>query len=173
MKKILLLTTVLGLLLTNGCATVTVPENFVPKASSDFNIDIKLYNRSYYHPGECGFDRLKAQGWLPAGAPGSYEKTYKPIEGVLVLANSKILFIVAGREKYEEILEIKYDEIVDVLVPALGRARRLVIKRKDNCHTFSIVSGKFIDREKTYEFFRFIADKAHIPIPEKFRENAK
>lgn len=163
MKKILLLTTVLGLLLTDGCATVTVPENFVPKASSDFNIDIKLYNRSHYVSLECGYDHLKTLGWLPG-----YRENL--IEGVLVLADSKILFIVARPEKYEKILEIKYDEIADILVPAWGAGRRLAIKRKDNCYTFQIVSGKRIDRGKTYEFYRFIADKAHIPISEKFRD---
>jgi hypothetical protein len=62
------------------------------------------------------------------------------------------------------VVEIKYSDVVDVLVPAWGANRRLVVKCKSQFYTFEVTRGVSIDRENTYNFYRFIATKAGIEI---------
>jgi hypothetical protein len=113
MKKIML--ALLAMVLLSGCASI--PANFKERATSELNIDIKLYCKSAYLPAEYGFSGLK-----------SNILNYHPqvINGVLVCTDDRVLFIIAGREKYDVVVEINYSDVVDVLVPAWGANRRLV-----------------------------------------------
>lgn len=152
MKRILRLAMVLGFLMS-GCAGI--PANFNERATSELKIDIKLYSKSAYLPAEYGFSGLK-----------SNILNYRPqlIKGVLVCSEDRVLFIIAGRVKYDVVVEIKYNDVVDVLVPAWGANRRLVVKCKSQFYTFEVTRGVSVDRENTYNFYRFIATKAGIEI---------
>ena len=152
MKKIVMLAMVLGLLM-GGCASI--PANFNERATSELKIDIELYSKSTYLPGEYGFSGLKSNILF-----------YRPqlISGVLVCSDDRVLFIIAGREKYDVVVEINYSDVIDVLVPAWGANRRLVVKCKSQFYTFEVTRGGLIDRENTYNFYRYIATKAGIEI---------
>jgi hypothetical protein len=63
MKKILMLAMVLGLLM-GGCASI--PANFNERATSELKIDIKLYSKSTYLPGEYGFSIYSGDGGNPS-----------------------------------------------------------------------------------------------------------
>lgn len=165
MKKLLLVAMVLGLLL-NGCAHM--PANFNERATSELNISIVSSNKATYLPGEYGFSGLK-----------SNILSYHPqlISGVLVCTNDRTLFIIPGRERYDVVVEIAYSDVTDVLVPAWGVNRRLVIKCKSQFYTFEITHGGTVDRDSTYNLYRFIATKAGIeikmPEPKKPKEEVK
>jgi hypothetical protein len=152
MKKIVLvlLAIALGLLMI-GCASI--PGNFKERATSELKIDIKLFSKSGYLPAEYGYSGMTIFNYRP-----------QVINGVLVCTDDQVLFIVAGREKYDVRVEINYSDVVDVLVPAWGASRRLVVKCKSQFYTFEIVRGVSVDRENTYNFYRFIATKAGIEI---------
>ena len=151
MKKLLLLAMVLGLLVS-GCATV--PANFKQRAISEFSIDVKLHSiASHYYPGVYGFSDLKSLTSVPQ------------INGILVCTEDKVLFVIPGRKKYDIVLEILYSDISDVLTPAWGLSRRLVIKCKNNFYTFDFVKGAVISREETYFFCKVISGVSKgIPI---------
>jgi len=70
-------------------------------------------------------------------------------------------------------LEIQYSDVVDVLVPAWGAGRRLVVKCKNVFYTFEILNGVAINREKTYDFYRLIAQKSGVPIPDEFQKKER
>jgi len=151
-QKLLLLAMALGLLVS-GCASI--PANFNERATSELKIDIKLFSKTTYLPAEYGFSGLKGLGWL----------SYHPqlIPGVLVCTDDRVLFILAGREKYDVVVEIKYSDVVDVLVLSHwgGSGRRLVVKCKSQFYTFEVIQKNM---ENTYNFYRFIATKAGIEI---------
>jgi len=162
MKKLIMLAMVLGLLIS-GCASI--PANFNERATSELKIDIKLFSKSTYLPAEYGFSGLKSNIL-------SYHP--QPKNGVLVCSDDRVLFIVAGREKYDVVVEIKYSDVVDVSVPAWGASRRLVVKCKSQFYTFEVIDRVSINRENTYNFYRFIATKAgiEIKIPEPKKSEA-
>ena len=90
--------------------------------------------------------------------------------GVLVCTNDQILFVIAGREKYDTVVEIQYKDIVDLLVPAWGANRRLIIKCKSNFYTFEVNKNGVVDKEGTYDFYRFITTKAGLEIKPGFEK---
>lgn len=146
MKKLLMLAMVIGLLMS-GCATV--PANFKQRAISEFSIDVKLHSiASQYYPGVYGFSDLK-----------SNILHYRPqlIYGILVCTESNVLFVIPGKVKYDIVLEIPYTDITDVLTPAWGLNRRLVIKCKNNFYTFDFTRGGVISKDETYFFYKVIS----------------
>ena len=142
MKKIVLV--LLAMVMLSGCATV--PSNFKQRAVSEFSIDVKLHSSvSHYYPGVYGFSDLK-----------SNILNYKPqlIYGILVCTESNILFVIPGREKYDVVLEIPFTDITDVLTPAWGLNRRLVIKCKNQFYTFDFTKGERLAKRKHTFFTR-------------------
>jgi hypothetical protein len=131
----------------SGCASV--PSNFKQRAVSEFSIDVKLHSTaSHYYPGVYGFSDLKSNILF-----------YSPqlINGILVCTESNILFVIPGREKYDIVLEIPFTDVSDVLTPAWGLNRRLLIKCKNQFYTFDFTKGGTVSKEETYFFYKVIS----------------
>jgi hypothetical protein len=152
MKKMII---VLAMVMLSGCTSV--PSNFKQRAVSEFSIDVKLHSTaSRYYPGVYGFSDVK-----------SNILSYRPqlINGILVCTESNILFVIPGREKYDIVLEIPYIDITDVLTPAWGLNRRLVIKCKNQFYTFDFTKGGTVSKGETYFFYKVISQVSKgVPI---------
>ena len=153
MKQIMLV--LLAMVVLSGCASV--PSNFKQRAVSEFSIEVKLHSTaSRYYPGVYGFSDLK-----------SNILHYKPqlIYGILVCTESNVLFVIPGREKYDIVLEIPFTDVSDVLTPAWGLNRRLVIKCKNQFYTFDFTKGGTVSKEETYFFYKVISQVSKgVPI---------
>ena len=162
MRKLIIL--LLAMVILAGCATV--PANFDQRARLEFSIDVKLHSIvSHYYPGAYGFSDLK-----------SNILSYRPqmIKGILVCTEDSVLFVIPGRQKYDIVLEILYSEIIDVLTPAWGLNRRLVIKCKNSFYTFDFEKGGVVNRDETYFFYKVISGVSKgIPISTFVRERVK
>jgi hypothetical protein len=160
MKKI-----IIGLLLFVGflgCSGIyTFPKNFAERATSELKIDIRLSSKANYFTKVVGYSDLKSAVYVEVGA---YVPPSPSILGGLICTDDRILFIKPLPEKYETIIDIQHKDIVDVLVPAWGASRRLLVKCKSNSYTFELSKDGKIDREGTYNFYRFIATKAGLEI---------
>jgi hypothetical protein len=142
-----LLMVMLAMVMLSGCASV--PSNFKQRAISEFSIEVKIHSiTSNYYPGVYGFSDVKSN---------ILRYTPQLINGVLVCTESSVLFVIPGREKYDIVLEISYTDITDVLTPAWGLNRRLVIKCKNNFYTFDFLKGGVVNKDETYFFHRVIS----------------
>ncbi len=153
MKKMSLI--LLPVVMLIGCASV--PSNFKQRAISEFSIDVKIHSMaSNYYPGVYGFSDLKSN---------ILRYTPQLINGVLVCTESSVLFVIPGREKYDIVLEISYTDITDVLTPAWGLNRRLIIKCKNNFYTFDFHKNGVVNKDETYFFYKVISGVSKgIPI---------
>lgn len=165
MKKIiiglLILVSVLG-----GCGP-TIPKNFGERTSSELKIDVKLFSTASYIVGFYGYKYFTAS----SGDTKDHEVIITL--GGLACTDDEILFVRHRSGKYDTMVKIQYKDIVDVETPAWGAGRRLVVKCKSNHYTFELVKGAMIDREGTYNFYRFIATKAGLGIKPGFEKKEK
>jgi len=141
MRKIILFMAMAAFL--SGCAT---SGDFIQRTSNELNINVEAFHSANYYQGEYGFNTLKSTLGM------RYHP--HPIFGNLALSKESILFIIPRRQRYDKVLEIRYEEISDILVPAWGLNRRLVIKTKNQFFTFGDMG-----KSDTYLYYNLILNK--------------